>query len=1375
MLHPAPCAALLLLGLRSVAPAAEVHGRLLVAGRPAPGVSVSARPFEDAFARAGREARGEEAESLATAVTGKDGGFALKVPPAAAANDVVLQLAFSGPGCPAFVLGRFVDPAGEDVGDVRLPRAAPLAGRLEDGRGGPVVGATVTLWAGGPGRPGDGLATLEPLPRTTTTRSDGTFRFDAAAEAGNRLRVEAPAFATEERSGLRSGALLRPVTLAVARVLRGRITLPDGRSPAPSAVVRFEGRVATRWFEARRDGSFLVEGVPAGQSGALVADDGERGRGSVPVATDARDPVAIVLAPAAALAGRVVDAATVRPLQGVRLVARWAGSAAFLARSDRNGRYRIVRLPPGRYRLEVDDERFVSWSRPVAITAGRTETQDVPLVRGATLAGRVVGEEGAPIEGALVQVGPAAANPLEAFRRRIEARGGARSGADGSFRLPRLRPGEDLRVEVSHDAYLDRTISGIELASGATRPGLIVVLRRGLAVKGVVKDEEGRPLAGVEVELDRALRVRGGRRGIGMAMIGPGAHVRRETGADGEFEFRGLEAGDFTLTARHPGFARATVDPLRVVEDGSAEPVELVLHPGATISGVVHDRSGEGAAGWLVAARQAGDGAPGFGPAGLRSEQPTGPDGAFLVEGAVPGGVYDLQAVGGVGLGPRVPDVTAPAADVEIRVGGSGQIRGQVVDAESGRPVPDFVVSYRPEARRGMRFFFRTGNDRGPYAPHPFHAEDGSFVLDGVPAGRWQVRVSAEGYQGGAAAGVVVEEGGRAEGVEVRLSRGGTVSGRVLEAQTGRPILDATVEAEQSGRGAGPRYMGQGEGLQATTDAEGRFEITGLAPGTWTLTATHPDWSEATTTFELEGEAASADLRLSSGGSVSGTVLAGGRPVEGAQVSIAASGETGFRGFGGSESALTDPSGRFRFDRLSPGRYELSATLRSQSSAPVEAVVTGETAQEVTLTLAEGATIRGTVSGLPDSALSGVRVSASGPDYFASARVGAGSAFELTGVPEGVVNVTATAGDMLSSFRTARTTVTIGPGRTEAFAEIVFGGGFRVDGRVSRRGEAAPDVVVLAQPEGSGPGASARTDGSGLYVLEGLDEGAYTIVANLQGGTPIRRQVTLSGDTTVDLEVPPARLAGTVIESGSGRPLGDVTVRLEDAGGGGFRFGSMATTDSGGRFSLEDLEPRSYRVSFQKPAYEAETREIEATEDGREVRVELRRGEGLALEARDGIFGTPLRGLLVRVLDAAGAPAFTGSVPLDSDGRGEVPSLKPGSYELRVASAGYAPVVRSGVLAPSTGLVLILTPGGTLEIHAGPRTLALPQPRARLYRPDGSPYLPSVFSTDGAFALGGPVRRLENVAAGRYRLAVDGGESRDVEVREGGAAIVELP
>jgi len=572
---------------------------------------------------------------------------------------------------------------------------------------------------------------------------------------------------------------------------------------------------------------------------------------------------------------------------------------------------------------------------------------------------------------------------------------------------------------------------------------------------------------------------------------------------------------------------------------------------------------------------------------------------------------------------------------------------------------------------------------------------------------------------------------------------------------------------------------GEGDDNESATDAEGRYEIAGLAPGTWVLTASHPDWSEATASVELKEAPATADIRLGRGGSVGGTVLAAGRPVAGAQVTLSAAGDTGFRAgagmMGGSEqSALSDEGGRFRFERLTAGRYTLGAALRDQSSAPAEAVVTGDDAQEVQLLLSEGALVRGLVTGLPDALLAGVNVSAQGQDYFATTRTAAGGSFELTGAPEGLLTLRANAGDFLTSSRSASTTLTIAPGQAEAAAEIVFEQGFRVDGHVTRAGWPVADAMVMAFPEGGGRrSASGRTDEAGGYGLEGLDEGRYTITADTQGGGPIRRTVDITGDATVDLEAPPARLAGTVVEAGSGRPLGEVAVRIEDEGGG-MRFVNMATTDSSGRFAFDDLEPERHRVSFQKPAYQVETRELVAAEES-DVRVEMKRGEGIALEALDGIFARPLRRLAVRAVDGAGQTAFAGGLSLDSEGRGEVPSLKPGAYELRAESSGYAPVVRPGVAVPWSTISLVLTPGGSLEIQAGPQTLALAEASGRLLGADGRVYMWNVFTTDGKIRLTNPLRRIENVVPGRYTLEVEGGVRREVTVTEGGRSVVTLP
>src|SRR2546422_6255660 len=78
---------------------------------------------------------------------------------------------------------------------------------------------------------------------------------------------------------------------------------------------------------------------------------------------------------------------------------------------------------------------------------------------------------------------------------------------------------------------------------------------------------------------------------------------RKHTGPDGRFEFRGLASGYYTLAASKRGYSRDRIDPVRVAEGRAGEPLELVLKPGATISGFVKDRGGNGVPGYRLAAR----------------------------------------------------------------------------------------------------------------------------------------------------------------------------------------------------------------------------------------------------------------------------------------------------------------------------------------------------------------------------------------------------------------------------------------------------------------------------------------------------------------------------------------------------------------------------------------------------------------------------------------------------------------------------------------------------------------------------------------------------------------------------------------------------
>lgn len=1405
--------------------AGEIRGRLLVGDHAGVGLTLTAVPFEEPEAEARRIARkAPSPPALATTTTRADGTFAIAV---SAAPGVTFRVLVEGGGAvPAWVGGTYDAAESDDLGEHALGRADALAGRVVSATGAPIAGATVTIVPGAGGPAAD--PEVSPAPRTVATGADGTFRSAEASAEGNRLVVVARSYGTVSLANVRAGALAHPIALGLGALVSGIVVRADGRTPAPGALVRFEeGSLETPWVEAGVDGRFQMTDLPA-RAGQVVAEGGAAGLGQAatgPLPPPRGHLVTVVLGPPPSLEGLVLDRRTRAPVARARITVE-DGTRTRTARAGPDGRY-VVRglLPQRAYRVRADEPRYTPYVRDrVLLATAETLRLDLPLALGASLSGRVIDEQGKPVAAALGRLLPAGGGGFDRLRSlRAAVRLVFRSAADGTFKATRLPPGEEQRLVVVHPDFEASTTGGLSLAPGQART-VTVTLRRGLAIAGRVRDEAGRPVAGADVQMGGGGGFRGrfgpgggGTGGVGFTVLA-GARPEATTGADGRFEVKGLGAGTYSLTVSRDGFAEQRLD--RVTVDAEHhDAVEVTLSAGAAIRGIVSRRDGRAAEGYRVRAMVAEGGESsgfgrfgfggfggGFGPGGPGGQggrggpgeaRVTGADGAFEIAGLRVGETYDLMVVGPDGMGARREGVDAPAEDVEIVVPGPGRISGRVVDAQTSAPVTDFQVDFGPDRSSGRGGFgpgggagrmiarvVRAATGDGDAGPQAVHGEDGSFVLEDVPAGTWEVVAQAKGYQTARVGGLSVEEGGTRDGVEVRLTRGSAIRGRVLDGTSGAPVLDASVTVQRGGGGGRALDILMGAS-DARTNADGQFSIDGVSAGSYTVVAQHPDYAQATTVVEVKDGAASAELRMVPGGTVGGVVLSEtSAPLAGASVSLSAGaggGRGGFGGggFGGGQSATTDEAGRFRFLHVTAGRYSVSASLRGHQAPGVDVVLqAGETRDNLVVSLASGAHIRGVVANVPASVAGTVRVSASGPDgYSAAATAGGDGTFELTGAPAGPVDLRATAGQPGGTMRSATAQIVIADGQTDAQARIAFEDGFTLTGTVTRGGQALASAMVMASRGGGGGAASARTDGTGAYRLEGLLEGAYTVTAMPPpdtGGAPKSQPVTLSGDATLDIVIPSARVGGTVVEAGTRQPLADAVVQAAGVQGGG-RGPRSATSDSNGHFGLEDLDPTPTTVTVRKTGFQLETRQVTPAEGGGDdLVIELRRGSGVGIEARDAAFGVPLRAVQARAMDGAGAIVYQGFVSLDGDGRGEIPSLPPGTYTLALYASGYAPAVLAAT-APSPRLLIPFAPGGGVDIHAGPTTLAHGSARAQILTPDGRPYPFAFFAPQGQLTLSKPIARIEDLGPGSYVLQVEGADGRPFEVRAGQIGALALP
>jgi hypothetical protein len=249
------------------------------------------------------------------------------------------------------------------------------------------------------------------------------------------------------------------------------------------------------------------------------------------------------------------------------------------------------------------------------------------------------------------------------------------------------------------------------------------------------------------------------------------------------------------------------------------------------------------------------------------------------------------------------------------------------------------------------------------------------------------------------------------------------------------------------------------------------------------------------------------------------------------------------------------------------------------------------------------------------------------------------------------------------------------------------------------------------------------TDASGVCRLAGLKPGAYSVNAySFQtSGTAPEQKLELTGDRSLEFVLPSGRVAGRVVASGSRQPLGDARVSIKSSNADGtFAMTHDATTDDTGRFLLEGLEAGPLTLTAQRKGYVLESRSV--TADGPEdVVIELVRGDGLDVAGRDGLLGTPLGSLWVRVLDGAGAEITSTTIRLDSAGRGEIPSLKPGSYSIVASGNGLAAAAFDGVPVPGPALAVSLTPGGTLDVDVPAERLKAAPFKCVVNGPRGTP------------------------------------------------------
>ena len=426
------------------------------------------------------------------------------------------------------------------------------------------------------------------------------------------------------------------------------------------------------------------------------------------------------LLPGAQISGVVRDAATGRPIDGALVESRSPGSEAapwepgagrVETRSDREGRFRLDGLGPGRQRVRAAARGYGAQLHS-AVRPGTSI--EFLLPPGAAIVGGVRDAQDRPLSGALVELEEADGALFQPAYRPVA------TDTRGHFEILGLEPGK-FRLVARHRELAPAVSDVFSLVEGGEEQ-VDLVLRPGVTVAGrLVGPDQGAVRGSVTLaEVD--------------GQPAPETLVatsKAEAGADGHFEPRARPARKPGAGRGRSGIRAATGRGQR--RDEGHRPRRRDARDGARDRGTCDRRqpcpgSRRGARGLAVGdrsqARRGGSGA----------EQPFRRGGALRDRGT------RRRHLRGRGPGLRLRPCAAAGRGrgegCHPRAGGGGQ-----PDRSGGgrgpEPVADFrVVAQVRRAEDDLRAWQR------PYIK-PFSAADGRFVLDGVGAGTYVVDVSA--------------------------------------------------------------------------------------------------------------------------------------------------------------------------------------------------------------------------------------------------------------------------------------------------------------------------------------------------------------------------------------------------------------------------------------------------------------------------------------------------------------------------------------------------------------------------------------------------------------------------------------------------------
>lgn len=707
-----------------------------------------------------------------------------------------------------------------------------------------------------------------------------------------------------------TGSQLTPVTaandltVAAAAAITGKVTSGQTGLPLSGVTVELRNQSNVLISTTNAEGNYSFTQLSAGTYNLnFVASSFITATRTTTITAGQTQVLNVTLQPQPGSVTGTVLSQDGTPLNGatIKLIDQF-NTVITTVTTNAQGQYTISSVTPGQYSITVSASNFQSQSRGVTINSGQTTVSNFTLIPSpGTVTGTITGSAGTPIEVAVIEVLDSGSNVIASTT----------SNAQGQYTINQLAPGT-FRLRATAQNF-QTSLLGFTIQAGQTTNQNIVLQPSPGTLTGTLTDAQtGNPLIGASVNVVNQANVT-----IATAI----------TNAQGQYTIANLAPGTYTVTFGQQGYASQTVG--TVIKANTTTTLSTALNQNVgVIAGTVTNNQGTPLIGTVINV---------FLNNNLVASVNTNETGTYTIPNLAPGN-YTVNALAqnfqSQVKGAQVSAFQTTTVNFAL-IPDPGVLTGTIIDT-NGNTVSGTIINVRTNAG-------------GAVIGNAVSDQSGLYTVPNLAPGNYIVTATAPNLQTASQGTTIPSNQTTTLNFTLAFSPV-TITGIILNQQTGESIAGAQIQV---------RILDANGAVVANVLAnqQGIFEVPQLAPGTYTIFATAPNFQTNFASVNVPpGSQPNIQISLvPSPGYIVGQVVntITGDPIGGATISVVNQNNIQLK------TVLTDSQGNYTIEGLPPGSYNLVVSATDFQSNVTGAIVLANstTTANIALSLSPGAII----------------------------------------------------------------------------------------------------------------------------------------------------------------------------------------------------------------------------------------------------------------------------------------------------------------------------------------------------------------------------------------------------------------------------------